>query len=354
MKKISICIAAFNAEQYVDRCLTSISNLTILPYEIIFIDDGSIDKTYEKSKKYIPKLPQLSIYRFPHRGIGNARNQALKKASGDYVWAIDCDDTVPPHALEIFLNALDKYDSDAISAAVNIVSNQGKTISIFSSSHEYYNITPIKHAQLALYTSGYHVSMVIKKKLLMENNIAYGENITTSEDGIFLFSLVRKIKKLTILKSTVYNYYIKNIGSLSKCRNITYYRDDLYAWSFLIQNISTEFEKNYAAHRIYYRIEEFFNTDLQKYLITFSKHELKLVLIYFIKNFTNKKVCDKIIELFLEKHDEKYYRMAMFMICIKNSDLLSALKIIEFEMNYNNSCNITMLRILKNFYHKIK
>ena len=55
MKKISLCIIGFNVSQFVDRCFDSIIEQTILPYEIIFIDDGSSDDTYLKVEKYKKK-----------------------------------------------------------------------------------------------------------------------------------------------------------------------------------------------------------------------------------------------------------------------------------------------------------
>ncbi len=334
MKKNSICISAFNAERYVDRCFQSLLSLQSKPFEIIFIDDGSSDNTFKKAKKYSDIFPELYVYSLPHQGVGKARNTALQKSSGDYVWAIDCDDTIPSNALDIFLDALDKYDSDVIVGAVNLISQQGKIIRKFASDQEYYNIIPIEHPEISLYSSGFHVSMIIKKRILTDHNIIYGEDIVTSEDGVFLFSLVRKIKKMTIIQAPVYNYYIENPGSLSKCRSLEYYNDDLYAWSFLTQGTLTKTEEEYAAARTYYRIEEFFTQDIKIYLQNFSDANIKTVINCFIKHLAHTNICDKIITSFIE-NGYSYLKMAAFMICIKNSDLLSAFKIVKFEMAAN-------------------
>lgn len=356
MPSISICIIAFNGSKYINRCLDSIHAQTLPPYEVIFIDDCSTDSTYQIAKSYASKLPQLKVFRLEkNSGVGKARNIAINKANGDYIWAIDCDDTIPTNALKVFSDALDKYNSEVIAGAVNILSYNGGIIHTFAPNCEHYNITPINHPHLSLYTSGYHVSMIIKKSLLKNNNISYGEGRVASADGIFLFSLVRKIKRMTILKTQVYNYYIENIGSVSKNRGITFYKDDLYAWSVLIQNISTEAEEDYAAARIYHRVEEFFSHDIKIYLSKYSDSDIKIVINFFIKYLAHKNVCNKIITLLLEK-GFLGYKMATFMICIKNSDLSSAFKIVKLEIANNNLDKKRYLfsKILKKIYYKFK
>ena len=49
---ISIIIPVYNAEQYIDRCLKSIQNQSYSDYEVIIIDDGSTDKSFEICKKW--------------------------------------------------------------------------------------------------------------------------------------------------------------------------------------------------------------------------------------------------------------------------------------------------------------
>lgn len=133
MPTISICIIAFNASQYVSRCLNSISTQTVPPYEIIFVDDNSSDDTYEIAKSYESTLSTLKVYKLKRNsGVGKSRNIAISKSSGDYVWAVDCDDTLPYDAIEIFTNYIKKYNSEIIIGAEKIVSNDGNLKSIFS------------------------------------------------------------------------------------------------------------------------------------------------------------------------------------------------------------------------------
>lgn len=295
MHTISICIIAFNAHQYITRCLESIRSQTLLPHEIIFIDDCSSDSTYQDAKKYEEILPQLKVFKLKkNSGVGKSRNIAISKATGDYIWAIDCDDTIPFNAIEIFTKYIKKYNSEVIIGAENILSQTGHPQTIFTPTDEYFNITPIEHPELSIFTSGFHHSMCIRRNFLLNSHIKYGENLVASADGVFLFSLLPKISKCTLIKDIIYNYYM-NENSVSRVRTKKFYQDDFYAWSILTTQYNERAELKYSADRSLYRIEEFINIDIydiqkldkkdkiyviKKLLTTFKRKNLCRLMLY--------------------------------------------------------------------------
>lgn len=351
MKKISLCIIGFNVSQFVDRCLDSIIKQTILPYEIIFVDDGSSDDTYRKVEKYKKKLQQLCIKKLPQNsGEGVARNTAIKIATGDYVWAIDSDDTIPSNALEIFIDALERHDSETVIGAVEHVSQNGKHLSLFSSSKNYYNISPLDFPELSIFTSGYHVSMVIKKEILTKHNIIYGEHLSTSADGVFLFNLVQNLNHVTLIKDTVYNYF-NNPGSASKRRSLQYYRDDIYAWGHLAKNIKSSRHIEYASNRFFYRISEFLYTDIQLYIKHFNKEEQQEVIKLFINSLVNNPICNKMVTISLHKQNIDYW-IPTFILCLKNNDIFNATTLVQAKINEEKK--VSILYFLKKFLRMIK
>lgn len=88
--KISIIIPAYNEEKYLPKTIRSLQNLSRKPDEIIIVDGGSTDKTADVSKK-----AGANVLTVPHRGIGFARQQGLKAATGDIVAYTDADTIVP-------------------------------------------------------------------------------------------------------------------------------------------------------------------------------------------------------------------------------------------------------------------
>ena len=85
--KVSIVVPAFNEEQYIEKCLKSISKQTLSrrDYEIILVDGGSKDKTLKIAKKYADKILKNK------KPIGAARQAGLKAAKAPVVAFIDAD-----------------------------------------------------------------------------------------------------------------------------------------------------------------------------------------------------------------------------------------------------------------------
>lgn len=103
MIRLSIIIPAYNAAQYVERCLLSINNEAIRSgisqseYEIIIVDDCSSDNTIERTLEYFNHLNLSNgkvICHHTNRKQGAARNTGLRVANGDYVWFVDIDDSI--------------------------------------------------------------------------------------------------------------------------------------------------------------------------------------------------------------------------------------------------------------------
>lgn len=109
---ISIILPAYNAEAYLDRCLSSLIGQTCRDLEIIAVNDGSKDKTGDLLAKWAQKDERLRVYEKPNGGVSSARNLGLKKASGEYVMFVDADDWAAPTLCEKLLAALQNDHAD--------------------------------------------------------------------------------------------------------------------------------------------------------------------------------------------------------------------------------------------------
>ncbi|MEX2451861.1 MAG: glycosyltransferase family 2 protein [Rhodospirillales bacterium] len=114
---VSVIIPAYRAEATIERALSSIAAQTVLPREIIVVDDGSDDETVKRTESRIGKMngAELIVLRQDHRGPGAARNLALKKAVGTYVAFLDADDEWLPEKLERSLEVMRKTGSVLVS-----------------------------------------------------------------------------------------------------------------------------------------------------------------------------------------------------------------------------------------------
>lgn len=102
MYLFSVIIPVYNAENYISRCLQSLISQTMTNYEVIIVDDGSIDHSIEICRKYQSKFRSCNIISHSkNMGASIARNSGIKYAAGDYIVFLDSDDTLSPYFFEI-------------------------------------------------------------------------------------------------------------------------------------------------------------------------------------------------------------------------------------------------------------
>ena len=92
MPKISVIIPVYNAENYLEKCLTSVITQSWENIEIICIDDGSTDQSVAILEKYSETDARIKIYTQKNKGAGKARNFGMSKVTGDYIHFLDSDD----------------------------------------------------------------------------------------------------------------------------------------------------------------------------------------------------------------------------------------------------------------------
>lgn len=113
MQSISVIIPAYNVELYIEQAIESLLSQTILPNEIIIINDGSTDNTAEILKSYETNNLIKIFHTFNH-GQGEARNRGLKESSSDYIYFFDSDDLLTSNFIEEMQKNIQLYSEPDI------------------------------------------------------------------------------------------------------------------------------------------------------------------------------------------------------------------------------------------------
>ena len=92
--KVSIIIPIYNTEKYLPKCLDSVLNQTYHNLEIILVDDGSSDNSGKIADESTKKDKRITVLHQKNQGQSSARNNGVKKSTGDYISFIDSDDTI--------------------------------------------------------------------------------------------------------------------------------------------------------------------------------------------------------------------------------------------------------------------
>jgi len=105
--KVSVIMAAYNAEKYIWYSIDSILNQTYTDFEFIIVNDGSTDSTLKTINSFNDK--RLNIIDQNNQGCANARTRAINLAKGEYIAIMDADDIALPKRLEKTIQFLDTH-----------------------------------------------------------------------------------------------------------------------------------------------------------------------------------------------------------------------------------------------------
>ena len=128
MKILTISIAAYNVEKFLDKTLSSLCNESLSEdLEVLIIDDGSKDKTGDIAKQYEKKYPNIFRYVYKENGgHGSTINKGIELAQGKYFRVLDGDDYFSTEALTCFIERLKKTEEDVVISDYRCVDEHGK------------------------------------------------------------------------------------------------------------------------------------------------------------------------------------------------------------------------------------
>ncbi|MBR3204316.1 glycosyltransferase family 2 protein [Candidatus Saccharibacteria bacterium] len=108
---ISIIIPVYNVKDYLPACLDSIKNQTYKNLEIVIVDDGSTDGSFNFLRAYKSLDKRARIIKKKNGGLSSARNVGLEHAKGKYFFFLDADDYLEKDAIEYLYKLVEKTNS---------------------------------------------------------------------------------------------------------------------------------------------------------------------------------------------------------------------------------------------------
>lgn len=203
---ITIIVPIYNAEEFLDRCINSILKQTYQDIEVLLIDDGSTDQSFEICSNWKRKDGRLKLFSQKNSGVGSARNAALKKAIGRYIAFVDADDFIDTQFCEKMIKIVKQNNSDIAFCETNKIyknkrndisgNDSGKIVTIKSKEFEYCGYKERRSVWGALYRAD-----------VLSNN-SFPENIAVGEDTVFLARAIKKAVNITYYDRPLYNYTV--------------------------------------------------------------------------------------------------------------------------------------------------
>lgn len=218
MEKISIIIGIYNGEKYIKRCIDSILNQTITNFEVIAVNDGSTDNSLKILKEYALLDKRIIIIDKKNEGVSVARNIGINKSSGKYILFVDIDDYLEKNALEIMLNIIKRENVDIVRCKYKII---GKNC--YEKKLQYNGLYKLNNSNkdnlikdiLKQEIGSYLWLLLIKKELIIKNNIYFEKELYVHQDLDYYINLILHTKSIYFSNYQTYNYFVNESGSKS-------------------------------------------------------------------------------------------------------------------------------------------
>ncbi|GGN95903.1 glycosyltransferase [Saccharibacillus kuerlensis] len=214
---VSVIVPVFNVEDYLRKCLESLSAQTLREIEIIVVDDGSTDGSFAVASECAKQDGRIRVIHQENQGVSGARNAGLNAASGEYIGFADPDDWAEPGMFEALYTRAKSDDADFCACDYSFVYEDR------SEPH----VLGLKNGTLSISKYGLDrmwfekkFAAVIWNKIFRRSVIEeYGLRFEStrnvfSEDVLFNLCFLRHIDTASSVEGSYYNYFQQRPGSL--------------------------------------------------------------------------------------------------------------------------------------------
>lgn len=214
MIKYSFIIPVYNCEKYLESCVNRIlCQTTVERFEIILIDDGSVDQSGKIADKLSKQYEKVSCFHKVNGGVSSARNYGIQKASGRYILFIDADDLIDENTLQVIENKVKKHSNSLIIFGVffDYYRNQKieRTDKLSCAHAGFYKLEEV----LLNYNSFFNDNAlsgvwnkVFDLKIIRDFHLKFNENMFLYEDYEFVLRYLMYIESVICIDIPCYHY----------------------------------------------------------------------------------------------------------------------------------------------------
>lgn len=225
MAQVSIVIPVYNIEAHLRQCLDSVVRQTLTDLEIICVDDGSTDASFNILTEYAARDNRFQIIRQKNAGPGVARNTGLERVTGEYLIFLDSDDWFEPDFLErVVLRAQETKADITICQAVEFDTRTGAELpSAWMLKTRYLSGETFVPEEIAehifQFTYGWPWDKLYRAEFVQDMGLSYPA-LPNSEDLVFVFQSLALAHRIAVLKETLVHHRVNRAASVSNSRRL--------------------------------------------------------------------------------------------------------------------------------------
>lgn len=230
MKKalVSVIVPVYNCEKFISKCVRSIEEQSYPYIELILINDGSTDNSYNLCRNLADEYNNIKLITQENRGVSAARNRGINEAAGEYMIFIDADDYIEKNTLKTYVDAMDKYDCDCVfSNLYSEFDNGDKAKQLYGTdSIKIFDIDTFDFYQRGV------LNKFLRTGIVKNNGISFHEDIYYAEDALFIVEAYLCCKKIVHLPQNLYHYVLNSGSATHKFSERIF--SEMKAWEYMI------------------------------------------------------------------------------------------------------------------------
>lgn len=202
--KVSVIVAAYNAERYLKRCLDSIVAQTMKNWECVVVDDGSTDATGSIADSYALSDTRFRVIHKSNGGVSSARQAGLENSTGEYLIHFDSDDWADSEMFEEMYSFATSHHSDVLICDIHTILPNGK--------EEYWKQEPRKldhfsvMGQMMGELYGSLCNKLIRHSCFLTYNIHFRDDVHVCEDQMVVMSILSHPVSVSYIGKAFYHY----------------------------------------------------------------------------------------------------------------------------------------------------
>ncbi|WP_203258638.1 glycosyltransferase [Hyunsoonleella ulvae] len=344
--KLSIIVPFYNAENHLDRCIKSLLNQNINSedYEIILIDDGSVDGGSKIADYFAHAYKNISTYSQENKGLGASRNIGMRLAKGNYVYFIDSDDYLAHNTIGNILGYAQKFDLDIV--GFNTIPTTETGMYTTKSKLEFRKPKVLKGEDFLVKHKYHRLEAwwyLIKREYLMKKGFKFEEG-KFMEDAVFTFNIFLEADKTmflpvdahryvkthdSIMNNNDKNHLVKVIDDyISLVMRFNDLSNQVKAKQYSNANEITKSIKYKSVVSVYFMFFKILKSRLSVFRIHKMLSELKKIGVYPLKGFIGEQYNHKKFKLTAFVFNHKY----LFYLSLYPIRVLYRLKLINLDL----------------------
>lgn len=253
---ISVVVPVYNTEEYLEECFDSIFNQSYKNIEVIAINDGSTDGSFERLMEIQKIYPSLIVRNQENKGLGYARNIGIRATSGKYIFFIDSDDSIESSMFEKAIQLFEENKCDFIGFQADIFGdiegrnvNQYKYVDRYLENEKVYEGIKF-HKRHFLKLPLINIPFCIYKKSFLEDNkLEFMEGVI-HEDEEYYWHMMACNPRFIVSKDVMYHRRYRNASIMTSINHKFRFKSRLRVFTRLSDEAPDELGDIYLYHTI--------------------------------------------------------------------------------------------------------